>query len=179
MAKQHKSLTVFSDGVQNILPFIIGISEATSDRESAAIKTYRALWDTGATGSLITKKVADDLNIRSIGPVQVSTASGTTLTNSYLINLYLPNKVEFRGFKVSEGNLGGSYDVLIGMDVISLGDFAINNFEGKTSYSFRVPSLEFVDYERKPPPTRQQYRQMQRDQIKRIEALKKDPKNKL
>ena len=36
--------------------------------------------------------------------------------------------------------------MLIGMDVINRGDFCITNFENKTYMSFRVPSLERVDY---------------------------------
>lgn len=37
-------------------------------------------------------------------------------------------------------------DVLIGMDVISKGDFAISNYNGKTQFSFRIPSQNDVDY---------------------------------
>ena len=32
------------------------------------------------------------------------------------------------------------YDVIIGMDVICKGDFAITNLNGKTTFSFRIPS---------------------------------------
>jgi hypothetical protein len=32
-------------------------------------------------------------------------------------------------------------DVLIGMDIISMGDFAITNARGKTIFSFVIPSL--------------------------------------
>ena len=39
-------------------------------------------------------------------------------------------------------------DVLIGMDIISLGDFAISNYESKTQFSFRIPSQEHVEYHR-------------------------------
>jgi hypothetical protein len=44
------------------------------------------------------------------------------------------------------GNQG--IDVLIGMDIISLGDFAISNFDGKTQFSFRIPSQRHVEYHR-------------------------------
>ncbi len=39
-----------------------------------------------------------------------------------------------------------SVDVLIGMDVIGLGDFSITNKDGKTTFSFREPSMEEIDY---------------------------------
>ena len=32
------------------------------------------------------------------------------------------------------------------MDIISMGDFAISNKDGKTVFSFRVPSLERIDF---------------------------------
>ena len=37
-------------------------------------------------------------------------------------------------------------DILIGMDIISKGDFAISNYNGKTQFSFRLPSQQDVDY---------------------------------
>ena len=37
-------------------------------------------------------------------------------------------------------------DVLIGMDIISKGDFAISNYDEKTQFSFRLPSQKDVDY---------------------------------
>lgn len=32
------------------------------------------------------------------------------------------------------------------MDVIGLGDFAVSNYRGKTTFTFRVPSLEEIDF---------------------------------
>ncbi len=37
-------------------------------------------------------------------------------------------------------------DVLIGMDVIANGDFAVTNHQGKTLMSFRMPSVECIDF---------------------------------
>lgn len=38
-------------------------------------------------------------------------------------------------------------DLFIGMDIISLGDFALSHKEGKTLFSFRIPSLAPIDFE--------------------------------
>lgn len=40
------------------------------------------------------------------------------------------------------------------MDIISRGDFAVTNFAGKTTFSFRVPSIQRIDFveETKPKP---------------------------
>ena len=37
-------------------------------------------------------------------------------------------------------------DVLIGMDIISKGDFCVTNFQGKTVLTFRVPSCSEFDF---------------------------------
>jgi hypothetical protein len=34
----------------------------------------------------------------------------------------------------------GAFDMIIGMNIISRGDFALSNSEGKTIMSFRIPS---------------------------------------
>ena len=38
------------------------------------------------------------------------------------------------------------YDVVIGMDVICNGDFAVTNKDGNTTFSFRIPSEETIDF---------------------------------
>ena len=37
-------------------------------------------------------------------------------------------------------------DVLIGMDIISQGDFAVTNHGGITKFSFRMPSVTHIDF---------------------------------
>jgi preprotein translocase subunit SecA len=36
--------------------------------------------------------------------------------------------------------------MLIGMDIIGLGDFVVTNFNGKTMFSFRMPSMASMDF---------------------------------
>jgi predicted aspartyl protease len=105
-----------------------------------------ALWDTGASGSLIRPEIATKLNLRSIGKVLISTPSGTDVpSNVYYVNLHLPNKVVISEIRVVEG-IPNNCDMLIGMDVICLGDFAVTNYNGKTVFSFRMPSREKIDF---------------------------------
>ena len=47
--------------------------------------------------------------------------------------------------KATLGNMAGA-DILIGMSIISQGDFAITNQGGKTTFSFRMPSSGTIDY---------------------------------
>lgn len=69
-----------------------------------------------------------------------------TLANVYLVAIFLPNKVAFTSVRVTEAPLPTGTDVLIGMDMISQGDFAVTNFGGKTVFSFRIPSMQTIDY---------------------------------
>ena len=67
--------------------------------------------------------------------------------SAYTINIKLPNDLEFQALPVILGDLPG-YDMLIGMDIIGLGDFAITHPEGDTKFSFRIPSQADIDFAR-------------------------------
>jgi len=105
-----------------------------------------ALWDTGATRSVITPSVAKDLGVIPTGTVMMNSAHGVSQCNTYLVNLYLPNKVLIPGVLVSECADASHFGAIIGMDVIASGDFSITNVDGKTWVSFRIPSVASIDY---------------------------------
>ena len=68
--------------------------------------------------------------------------------------IFLPNNMLVPEVHVVEvPELAGVSEVLIGMDIIGLGDFAVN-YEGRTSFTFRIPSLEVIDFTARPnlPP---------------------------
>jgi predicted aspartyl protease len=109
------------------------------------VKEYAAVWDTGATNSAISQSVIDALGLKPISRIQVETAGGTHSTEVYLISIGLPNGVGFATLRVSRAAIKGA-DVLIGMDIIGAGDFAVTNVGGKTSFSYRFPSMERIDF---------------------------------
>ena len=109
-----------------------------------------AIWDTGAMGTVITPKVVADLGLKPSGQITVQGVgpAGTPQSHpasTYLINLFLPNNVALVGIRVAESSVSGC-DVLIGMDVIGSGDLAITNHGGKTTFSYRFPSCEEIDF---------------------------------
>jgi len=108
---------------------------------------FKAIWDTGATNSVISDVVVKALNLLPIGKVEVHTAGGSLTANVYLVNITLPNNITVPNVRVSEGIIQGS-EMLIGMDIISLGDFSVTNMNGRTTMSFRVPSCSEIDYVR-------------------------------
>jgi hypothetical protein len=76
----------------------------------------------------------------------VTHAGGSESKNTYLVNMYLPNGVAIVGLVVSEFNEAAQFGVIIGMDVIGAGDFSITNYGNQTWASFRIPSIEGIDY---------------------------------
>ena len=106
---------------------------------------FTAIWDTGATASVITQAVVDACGLQPTGMVQVRGVHGVAQSETFLVNIYLPNLVVFPGLRVTRGELAGA-DILIGMDVINRGDFAVTNLGGRTMFSFRYPSLAHIDF---------------------------------
>jgi hypothetical protein len=104
-----------------------------------------AVWDTGATGSVITQSIVDHLQIEPITMTIVHGVNTSAPSLVYLVDFYLPMNVVVSGLNVTLAKLVG-IDLLIGMDVINMGDFAITNRGGKTKMSFRMPSQADIDY---------------------------------
>ena len=113
---------------------------------------FIAIWDTGATNSAVTQDVIDACGLVATGLTTVHHVDGSTDTETYLVNIGLPNKVAFVGVRVTKCKLPGDAKVLIGMDIISQGDFAVTNFGGTTKFSFRVPSGAHIDFVRDKGP---------------------------
>lgn len=107
----------------------------------------QAQWDTGATNSCISHDVVSKLHLISTGFVQNHTPSGIALQPTYKIDVCLPNHLNVESVQVSESEIGSQgIDILIGMDIICLGDFAISNCDGNTIFTFRYPSIAETDY---------------------------------
>jgi len=104
-----------------------------------------AIWDTGATASVITQEVVDTCGLKPTGMMQVHGVGGPELAETFLVNIGLPNGVGFANVEVTKGKILGS-QMLIGMDIITAGDFSITNMGGRTVFSFRIPSVRTVDF---------------------------------
>ncbi len=111
-------------------------------------KIFTAIWDTGATNSVITRRLVEICNLKPVAVVKVKGVHGpSVLRSAYFINITtLPNNFMFSEIKVIEGDLSEKEDILIGMDIITLGDFSITNKNGISCFSFRVPSQHHIDY---------------------------------
>lgn len=106
----------------------------------------KGLWDTGATHTSISVGLAAKLGLISTGKIKVDHADGESICETYVINLTLTNGILIPGLTVNASKLPMKCDMLIGMDVISEGDFALSQESGKTLFSFRIPSSHTVDF---------------------------------
>lgn len=114
--------------------------------EITELTQYEAIWDTGASGTVITEKVASDLKLKAIGKIQCFGVHGSELRDQYLIDIGLPNSVLVQNLMVTSADKIPGCDVLIGMDIIAAGDFSVCNEAGQTSFSFRIPSGDRIDF---------------------------------
>ena len=147
MLDKPRAFTLESEGILASLITDILIAPTYSQQNNAYIpRLRRGLWDTGASRSTISQRVVDDLHLVPAGQCTISTANGAATVNTYLVDIALPNQVTVKDVLVSCANIGNDNDALIGMDIICVGDFSITNVGGKTKFSFRIPSMEEIDY---------------------------------
>jgi hypothetical protein len=105
----------------------------------------KAIWDTGSTTTCVTQKIVHCLELHSVSEADMTTPSGTMSCLLYAINLYLPDDICIHDITVAE-TLPTGCDIIIGMDIIGQGDFAVSNLNGKTAFTFRMPSLHKFDF---------------------------------
>lgn len=140
--------TLAVDRKVGVLKTPVGIYTTNKYNSSfkAVKKHYTALWDTGSTMTVISEELASKLNLEPVGYMMAETAGGRYKSNKYVVSLSLPNRLNIENVMIASGKLGLGIDILIGMDIITLGDFAITNYNNKTVFSFRFPSSEVIDF---------------------------------
>lgn len=106
-----------------------------------------ALWDTGATRTCISERLATNLGLMADGQETLRVADGCEIqSNVYSVQMTM-GKFTIDFIRICELPYdANSYDVIIGMDIMTKGDMSIINFNGTTVLSFREPSLETINY---------------------------------
>lgn len=105
---------------------------------------FVAVWDTGASRSVISNDIVRRLGIEKVTESKTKTMGGEVDVDIYVVDILLPGGMAIPSVTVSSGILDG-FDVLVGMDIISLGDFAITGTPGHKAMTFRVPSTAVID----------------------------------
>lgn len=131
-------LTAFPGVVRAVVTDVGLVLDAT--KESMRVVKSRALWDTGAVTSVIDKSLVEKLGLVPFDTGRAYTAQGFYDSSMYLLDVMLPNNIIVKGLRVGDGEFQG-FDMLLGMDVISLGDFHLTN-DGNTVFKFVIPPEE-------------------------------------
>lgn len=137
----YKAFTKEQSPIQNRLINKVSIKYEGRDIE------VDALWDTGASCSCISHSVVSSLGLIPVGKRNVITPSGRKTYNTFSVDVALPNHLVCEDVLVNDSEIGEQgLGMLVGMDIINRGDFCVSNFNGKTTFTFRVPSQGATDY---------------------------------
>jgi predicted aspartyl protease len=128
---KYNALTIASPGISKsiLMPVVVRQAKALCrrfDLQSDFVDVY-ALLDTGASDTCISKSLAAKLGLKAIGRSVMNTAGGLHEVNQYWIDLSMRNNVSFVNIHAAEFTGNKRFDILIGMDIITLGDLAITN----------------------------------------------------
>lgn len=95
------------------------------------------LFDTGASRTMISSRLASRLELPVANECRANTAHGAHTLPQHPINLALPNNSMFYGQLAASGDLG-DIDFPLGMDVISLGDVAMTRKDDHLVLTFTI-----------------------------------------
>jgi hypothetical protein len=97
-----------------------------------------ALWDTGAAISVITPRIQQELELVQIGTKHIRGVTGIQKVPIVLLTLELPNDLLRQNIEVAVCNFSNDVGMIIGMDIITLGDFALLHGNNHTAFSFTI-----------------------------------------
>jgi len=106
--------------------------------------TIEALWDTGATLTFIKPRIRDQLKLRMFrtgSSISIAGVGGLVKADFTVLSIFLASNFEIEYCPAYVVDFPVNFDMVIGMDIINMGDFAVCNSENKTSFSFVVPPL--------------------------------------
>jgi len=90
------------------------------------------------------------LNATTIDKKAISGIHSTQIVDVVYITIELPNHVIKKNIEVVVCNITSNVGMILGMDIISMGDLALSNGNDQTLISFAVPPFEEkIDFSKK------------------------------
>jgi predicted aspartyl protease len=148
----YQALTLRSPGIAQSLVIPVVASQSKTlclkfrlERIEADVL---ALIDTGATDTSISDRLAASLGLKIIDRGRVDTAGGIHASSVFSIDVLLRSMVDFVNIRaMTFVKTTQIFDIIIGMDILTLGDLAITNHNHQTTLSFRVPpDTKHIDF---------------------------------
>ena len=90
------------------------------------VYTDNAAWDTGAQFTFISPRIVEKLHLQPYKQGQIMGIGGDQAVDIYRVNIGLPNGQLILNVEVYCSDID-DYDLLIGMDIITITDFLITN----------------------------------------------------
>lgn len=141
MTDTFSAFTLSGNGILNNLTLQVGVLKIGSVKNGLITQkpmNFNAIWSTGAKVSCISSNVVKAMSLKA----------NEDNSANYLVDFLLPNNIHFNAVnaKFMQANPANDYDIIIGMEIISKGDMTLTNKNGKTVFSFRVPSIGADDF---------------------------------
>lgn len=131
------------DHISNVITSAVSICNP----QNGYVLATEAIWDTGATHSVITQEAAKQLGLVMVSMATVQGVGGLMQSPVYHIVVTIDKEeIALHATECHALSADGKTGFLIGMDVINKGDFTITNADGKTMMSFQIPSTHKTDY---------------------------------
>ena len=97
-----------------------------------------AIWDTGATSSMIAANVAKHLSLTPTSTVAIAGVHGIKDAPCYYVDVLFDNGALLRDIKVAEASNVGGFGLLVGMDIIGKGVFRVDGTNNYLQVDFEV-----------------------------------------
>ena len=96
----------------------------------------KALWDTGCSKASISQRVVDELGLKPYDKITVYEVGKPRESDLYHVTFELSAEIKFEDVEADQSFIGERYDAIIGMGIISKGNFIILNQDGRTNFVF-------------------------------------------
>ena len=102
-------------------------------------RQYTGIWDCGSSETRISQKVVQDLQLKAFGTVPVREfEANEKIREVFFLSIALSPEIIFSNVRVTNGYFPPDFDVIIGLDLITQGDFRLRKENGKTVVEFLV-----------------------------------------
>jgi hypothetical protein len=91
-------------------------------------------------GTCVSTQLAESLDLKLLDPVTLSSFLGEKEVNVCLIDIEFPDGTIIRNIKSMIIEMKSDFDIIIGMNIIRLGNFSLVNDNGNTVMTFSLPS---------------------------------------
>lgn len=127
----------FSINLGSLADEIVTECEFVTHDQKRRVKARRTMWDTGSNATILSTALVRELHPEVFGQGGMSGIGGQAEGNTYLLHVLLPSSDVITYQEVYEADLR-DYDAIIGMDIITRGDFHLDCNKGETVFSFQL-----------------------------------------